>query len=37
MPKYIHRDTKQLVMVPLDLEKQLEAVSLAYIAYDWRY
>jgi transposase len=30
MPKYIHRDAKQMVMVPLNLEKQLEAGSLAF-------
>jgi transposase len=30
MPRYIHRDTKQLVMIPLDLEKQLEPGSLAF-------
>jgi len=30
MPKYIHRDRKQLVMVPIDLEKQLEPGSLAF-------
>lgn len=30
MPRYIQRDTKQLVMIPLDLEKQLEPGSLAF-------
>ena len=30
MPKYIHKDPKQLVMVPIDLEKQLEPGSLPF-------